>query len=86
MLIILSKPSCLFLFLLVWAGFPERSRDGNKFVVAEKPGIKQSFCSETTESIIIERKSKRENASTGFFEEVGNGSSPAELLDTLFTE
>ncbi|CAM8983626.1 unnamed protein product [Rhodiola kirilowii] len=70
----------------VWAGFPERNRIGNKFIVAERPALKQSFCADTKESITNERKSKRENASIGFFEEGGNGSSPADMLDTLFTE
>ncbi|KAF3457274.1 hypothetical protein FNV43_RR01931 [Rhamnella rubrinervis] len=70
----------------VWAGFSERSRDGNKFIVAEKP-VKQgrrSYCSETADSIIEERKSRRESASNAFFDECGNGNSSSNLLDVLF--
>lgn len=80
----------------VWAGFSERSRDGNKFVVAERPvkQAKRGFCTETEESIIEERKTKRENASIGFFDESGNGNenesgnggSPSNLLDALFED
>ncbi|KAH7522430.1 hypothetical protein FEM48_Zijuj07G0137600 [Ziziphus jujuba var. spinosa] len=72
----------------VWAGFPERSRDGNKFVVAEKP-VKQArrnFCSENADSIIEERKSRRESASNGFFDENGNENSSSNLLDALFDD
>ncbi|KAK9288886.1 hypothetical protein L1049_017353 [Liquidambar formosana] len=70
----------------VWAGFSERTRDGNKFVVAERPvkQVRRNHCAETEDSIIEERKSKRENASNGFFDESGNDGSPSNLLDALF--
>lgn len=70
----------------VWAGFSERNRDGNKFVVAERP-MKQSgrnFCTETAESIIEERKLRKENALNGFFDESVKQDSPSNLLDALF--
>ncbi|CAL0307247.1 unnamed protein product [Lupinus luteus] len=72
----------------VWAGFTERPRDGNKFVVAERP-VKQgrrNFCTETEDSIIEERKARRENAANGFFEETENGNSSSNLLDALFVD
>lgn len=70
----------------VWAGYPERTRDGNKYVVAEKPArqMKKNFCRETDEQIVEERRTKKENAAIGFFEEDGNGNSSSNLLDTLF--
>ncbi|XP_054807018.1 uncharacterized protein LOC129309456 [Prosopis cineraria] len=70
----------------VWAGFAERSRDGNKFIVAEKP-IKQgrrNYCAETEDSIAEERKGRRENAANGFFDEAENGNASSNLLDALF--
>lgn len=72
----------------VWAGFSERSRDGNKFIVAEKPEkqARRNYCSETAESIIEERKSRRQSASNGFFDEGGNGNSSYNLLDALFDD
>ncbi|KAJ8767538.1 hypothetical protein K2173_017607 [Erythroxylum novogranatense] len=70
----------------VWAGFSERSRDGNKFVVAERPARLLKYCTETAESIIQERKSRRENACKGFFDEIRNGDPGSNLLDTIFSE
>ncbi|MQL76226.1 hypothetical protein Taro_008639 [Colocasia esculenta] len=54
-----------------FGGFPERSREGNKFTLAEKP-VKQTrrnYCAEPVESIIEDRKSRRENASRDFFDD-----------------
>lgn len=70
----------------VWAGFSERSRDGHKFIVAERPVKQGKYCTETEESVIQERKSRRENASNGFFDETRNAESTSSPLDTLFTE
>ncbi|XP_019180856.1 PREDICTED: uncharacterized protein LOC109175928 [Ipomoea nil] len=71
-----------------WAGFPERSREGNKYVVAERPSMqgKRNYCMESAESIAEERKLKKENASNGFFDEIGKEDSPSNLLDTLFAD
>ncbi|WVZ11522.1 hypothetical protein V8G54_016052 [Vigna mungo] len=72
----------------VWAGFEERSRDGNKFVVAERP-VKQgrrNYCTETEDSIIEERKARRESAANGFFDEAESGNSSSNLLDALFVD
>ncbi|KAL8171330.1 hypothetical protein V2J09_023134 [Rumex salicifolius] len=71
-----------------FAGYPERSRDGNKYVVAEKPQrqMKKNVCSETDENIIEERRAKKESASIGFFEENQNGNSSSNLLETLFDD
>ncbi|OVA04415.1 tRNA/rRNA methyltransferase [Macleaya cordata] len=69
----------------VWAGFPERTRDGNKFVVAERP-VKQgrrNYCAEEAESVMEERRIRRENAH-GFLDESGTDGSPSNMLDTLF--
>ncbi|KAF6145191.1 hypothetical protein GIB67_041386 [Kingdonia uniflora] len=65
----------------VWAGFPERSRDGNKFIVAEKP-VKQArrnYCAESAETITEDRKIRKEIASHGFFDERGSDDSPSTL-------
>lgn len=72
----------------VWAGFSERSRDGSKFIVADKP-VRQgrkNFCAGTEESIIEERKLRKESAENGFFDDNGNGneSSSSDLLNGLF--
>ncbi|GMI70361.1 hypothetical protein like AT4G15520 [Hibiscus trionum] len=72
----------------VWAGFSERIRDGNKFVVAERP-LKQAsrkYCSETDDQIIEERKLRKESASNGFFENGKNDVSSSNLLDSLFSD
>ncbi|KAJ9537314.1 hypothetical protein OSB04_030047 [Centaurea solstitialis] len=70
----------------VWAGFPERSRDGNKFVVAEKPvkNMGRNFCTETAESVSEERKLKREI--NGFFDESQENESSSSLLDAVFRD
>ncbi|KAI3898303.1 hypothetical protein MKX03_036011 [Papaver bracteatum] len=57
----------------VWAGFSERTRDGNKFVVAERPA-KQGK----------ERRIKKENASHDFLDENGTSDSPSNMMDILF--
>lgn len=70
----------------VWAGFSERVRDGSKFIVADKP-VRQgrrNFCAGTEESIVEERKLRKESAENGFFDEKGNESSSTELLNGLF--
>ncbi|CAI9290642.1 unnamed protein product [Lactuca saligna] len=70
----------------VWAGFPERTRDGNKFVVAERPARKvgRNFSTETAESVTEERKLKKENdAINGFFDELREDDS-SKLLDSVF--
>lgn len=70
----------------VWAGFPERSRDGNKFVVAERPACKvgRNFSTETAESVTEERKLKREV--NGFFDESQENDASFKLLDSVFGE
>ncbi|XP_021904888.1 uncharacterized protein LOC110819875 [Carica papaya] len=72
----------------VWAGFPERLRDGNKFVVAERPvkQVRRNYCMETADSIIEERKSRRENAANGFFDDNGKDCPSSNLLDGLFSD
>ncbi|KAF5736901.1 hypothetical protein HS088_TW14G01056 [Tripterygium wilfordii] len=70
----------------VWAGFSERTRDGNKFIVAERP-VKQgrrNYCAETSDSVIEERKLKKENGSNAFFDESKSGESSSNMLDVLF--
>lgn len=70
----------------VWAGFSERTREGNKFVVAERPTkqVRKNYCAETAESIVEERRLKRENTSNGFFDESVKDDSSSNLLDALF--
>ncbi|RWR76621.1 putative TrmH family tRNA/rRNA methyltransferase [Cinnamomum micranthum f. kanehirae] len=72
----------------VWAGFPERIRDGNKFTVAEKPmkQTRRNYCSETAESVIEERKCRRENACHDLFDQSRTGDSQSNLLDVLFSD
>ncbi|XP_058210878.1 uncharacterized protein LOC131323205 isoform X1 [Rhododendron vialii] len=73
----------------VWAGFSERTRDRNKYIVAERPvnQARRNYCAETADSIIEERKLKRENSANGFFDASGkDDSSPSNLLDVLFDE
>ncbi|KAJ8636556.1 hypothetical protein MRB53_010823 [Persea americana] len=59
----------------VWAGFPERIRDGNKFTIAEKPmkQTRRNYCSEAAESVIEERKCRRENACHDLFDQSRTG-------------
>ena len=54
--------------------------------MAERPvkQVRRSFCAETADTIIEERKSRRENASNGFFDESGVNNSASNLLDALF--
>lgn len=72
----------------VWAGFPERIRDGNKFTVAQKPmkQTRRNYCSETAESVIEERKCRRENACHDLFDQSRTGDSQSNLLDVLFSD
>lgn len=72
----------------VWAGYSERTRDGNKYVVAERSArqVRRSFCAEKPESIIEMRRSRRVNASNGFFDGSGTDASSSSLLDALFTD
>ncbi|WVZ96207.1 hypothetical protein U9M48_041874 [Paspalum notatum var. saurae] len=72
----------------VWAGFPERGREGNKFVVAERPQGRSRglYCTDSIEAVIEERKMRKENA-CDILED--NGSShPQESngLDLMFTD
>lgn len=70
----------------LWAGFSERTRDGNKFIVAERPvrQTRRSLCAESEDAIIEERRLRRENASKGLFGENEDGDGPVNFLDTLF--
>ncbi|KAI3975715.1 hypothetical protein MKX01_023141 [Papaver californicum] len=70
----------------VWAGFSERTRDGNKFVVAERPAKqgRRNFCAEEAESVIEERRIRKENASQDFLDENGTGDSSSNMMDMLF--
>lgn len=70
----------------VWAGFPERTRQGNKFIVSEKPAnhMRRTYCTESAESIAEERKLRRENAANGFLDDSGKGEATSNVLDSLF--
>ncbi|XP_073050263.1 uncharacterized protein [Primulina eburnea] len=70
----------------VWAGFSERTREGSKFLVADKPfkQTKKNFCGETAESVAEERKLRKENYSNGFFDQSAKDEAPSNLLDALF--
>ncbi|KAK4801616.1 hypothetical protein SAY86_022103 [Trapa natans] len=71
----------------VWAGFSERIRDGNKFVVAEKP-VKQAgrnFSAESVEALVEERKSRRANGCS-VLDDATNGNPTENVLDSLFVD
>ncbi|KAJ8420336.1 hypothetical protein Cgig2_012620 [Carnegiea gigantea] len=72
----------------VWSGFPERTREGNKFLVAERPArqTRRSFCAESEDAVIEERRIRRENAANEFFSENADDAAPANLLNTLFDD
>lgn len=56
--------------------------------MAERPArqVRRNFCAEKPESVIEKRRSRRENASNGFFDGGGNDFSSSSLLDALFTD
>lgn len=66
----------------VWAGFTERIRDGNKFVVAERPTrqSRRSLCTESDDAIVEERRLRKENAASGFFGELDDTDTGTNLL------
>ncbi|VAH14122.1 unnamed protein product [Triticum turgidum subsp. durum] len=72
----------------VWAGFPERGREGNKFVVAEKPRGQSRglYCSDSIEDLIEERKARRENACDIFEENGSNHPQESNGLGMMFTD
>lgn len=56
--------------------------------MAERP-VKQgrrNYCMEAEDSIIEERKARRENATNGFFDETESSKSSSNLLDALFVD
>ncbi|XP_047334319.1 putative TrmH family tRNA/rRNA methyltransferase [Impatiens glandulifera] len=67
-----------------WAGFSERSRDGNKYVVADRPAKqgRRNYCADDADNVAEERRLKRENDSNGLLDENSKNS----LLDALFVE
>lgn len=70
----------------VWAGFSERTREGSKFLVADKhfKQTKKNLCGETAESVAEERKLRKENYLNGFFDQNVKDEAPSNLLDALF--
>lgn len=70
----------------VWAGFSERTREGSKFLVADKhfKQTRKNFCGETAESVAEERKLRKENYLNGFFDQNVKDEAPSNLLDALF--
>lgn len=74
-----------FALYTAWAGFSERSRDGSKFIVAEKPQKQGKFCSETVEAVIEERKLRKETVSE-MFDDKRNGNASSNFLDSLFSD
>ncbi|KAK8954773.1 hypothetical protein KSP39_PZI002741 [Platanthera zijinensis] len=54
-----------------WAGFAERSREGNKFGVADRPlkQARRNFCTKSVESVIEERRNRREVGLRDMFHE-----------------
>ncbi|KMZ73951.1 RNA methyltransferase, TrmH family protein [Zostera marina] len=70
----------------VWAGFSETSREGNKFVVAQKPEkmTKRNYCAESIEFIVEKRKNKKEN-SCDFFDEIKKDDlTSSNIMEDLF--
>jgi hypothetical protein len=72
---------------VVWAGFAEQSREGNKFIVAEKPRghSRGLYCAESIEDVIEERKMRKENA-CDILEENGSSHQESNGLDLMFTD
>ena len=83
-----TKVLIYWVFSPVWAGFPERSREGSKFTVADRPvkQVRRNYCAESIESVIEERKNKRECAGNDILEELKapDGSQAANFLEALF--
>lgn len=59
----------LYIFVLafcktVWAGFPEREREGQKYVVAERPVRRspRNMCPDTPEEVAEQRRLKADSA------------------------
>lgn len=48
--------------------------------------VGRNYCTETAETIIEERKIRKENALNGFFDDNGKEDSPSNLLDALFDD
>lgn len=70
-----------------WAGFSERSREGNKFAVADRPlkQVRRNFCSESVESVIEERTNRREVGLWDMFHEgKSENSQESNLMGVLF--
>ncbi|KAG0474209.1 hypothetical protein HPP92_016066 [Vanilla planifolia] len=67
-----------------WAGFVERSREGNKFLVAERSinQVKRNICLEPIESVIEERRTRREFGLSDVFKENGIDQSLENRRDT----
>ncbi|XP_066379595.1 uncharacterized protein [Miscanthus floridulus] len=73
----------------VWAGFPERGREGNKFIVADRPQQGHSrglYCTDSIEAVIEERKMRKENACDILEENGGNHPQESNGLDLMFTD
>ncbi|KAL2922754.1 putative tRNA/rRNA methyltransferase slr0955 [Bienertia sinuspersici] len=70
----------------VWAGYTERTRDGNKFVVAERPRrqSRSSVCTESNDSIVEQRRLRRINATNNIFDECCDDDACTNLLDMIF--
>ncbi|PKA55345.1 21S rRNA (GM2251-2'-O)-methyltransferase [Apostasia shenzhenica] len=72
-----------------WAGFAETRREGNKFSVARRPvkQVRRNFCNESVESVIEERKNRRDVALQDMFHEDRSDISPGSgLLGVLFDD
>ncbi|CAN6353708.1 unnamed protein product, partial [Urochloa humidicola] len=72
-----------------WAGFPERGREGNKFIVADRPQGQSRglYCTEDSiEAVIEERKMRKENAVDILDENGSSHPQKSNGLDLMFTE
>ncbi|CAD6334728.1 unnamed protein product [Miscanthus lutarioriparius] len=72
----------------VWAGFPERGREGNKFIVADRPQghSRGLYCTDSIEAVIEERKMRKENACDILEENGGSHRQESNGLDLMFTD
>ncbi|XP_024539040.1 uncharacterized protein LOC9653118 isoform X1 [Selaginella moellendorffii] len=62
----------------VWAGFPERERDGQKFIVADRPARRQGLICSNPEEVTQARQQKKLNGSTDWLDSEDQATAPDE--------
>ncbi|XP_024527157.1 uncharacterized protein LOC9634363 isoform X3 [Selaginella moellendorffii] len=62
----------------VWAGFPERERDGQKFIVADRPARRQGLICSNPEEVTQARQQKKLSGSTDWLDSEEQAMAPDE--------